>query len=70
MALINICTLAETLAIPPSEMLDFSRHDASQLEVEQPRMPFGNRAGAGRQGQLSPAGQLCQATRREGWGRR
>ncbi|WP_454735090.1 helix-turn-helix domain-containing protein [Cupriavidus necator] len=42
-ALINICTLAETLAIPPSEMLDFSRHAASQLQVEQPRMPFGNR---------------------------
>ncbi len=43
MALINICTLAETLAIPPSEMLDFSRHDASELQVEQPRTPFGNR---------------------------
>ncbi|AGW89400.1 MULTISPECIES: helix-turn-helix domain-containing protein [Cupriavidus] len=47
-ALINICTLAETLAVPPSEMLDFSlldfsRHNASQLQVEQPRMPFGNR---------------------------
>ncbi|MNT29725.1 anaerobic benzoate catabolism transcriptional regulator [compost metagenome] len=28
-ALINICTLAETLAIPPSEILDFSRHEGS-----------------------------------------
>ncbi|QEZ46095.1 helix-turn-helix domain-containing protein [Cupriavidus oxalaticus] len=43
LALINICTLAETLAVPPSEMLDFARHDASELQVEQPPMPYGNR---------------------------
>ncbi|RDK09522.1 helix-turn-helix domain-containing protein [Cupriavidus lacunae] len=43
LALANICRLAETLAVPSSEMLDFSRHDASQLQVEQSRAPFGNR---------------------------
>jgi transcriptional regulator with XRE-family HTH domain len=43
LALANICRLAETLAVPTAEMLDFSRHDASQLQVEQSRAPFGNR---------------------------
>ncbi|NSX05897.1 helix-turn-helix domain-containing protein [Cupriavidus gilardii] len=39
-ALINICTLADTLGVPPSEMLKFDSEN-SVLAVEELRTPFG-----------------------------
>ena len=39
-ALINICTLADTLGVPPGEMLKFDG-DNSVLTVEDFRTPFG-----------------------------
>jgi len=39
-ALINICTLADTLGVPPGDMLKFDG-DNSVLTVEELRTPFG-----------------------------
>ncbi|KWR89854.1 helix-turn-helix domain-containing protein [Cupriavidus sp. IDO] len=41
-ALANICTLADTLAVSPMDMLDFNQHDTTALRVEELRARFGN----------------------------
>ena len=38
-ALYNICTLADTLGVPPPEMLDFSKH-TDETDADEPRSPF------------------------------
>lgn len=38
-ALYNICTLADTLGVAPTEMLDFFKHRAEEAQ-EAPRSPF------------------------------
>jgi len=39
-ALINICTLADTLGVPPSDLMRFGEAPATQLLLEQKRAPF------------------------------
>ncbi|WP_231908001.1 MULTISPECIES: helix-turn-helix domain-containing protein [Cupriavidus] len=39
-ALINICALADTLGVPPGELMRFGEAPASELLLEQKRTPF------------------------------
>jgi len=60
-ALANICKLADTLALPPSEMLDFSQHRKPPLRVEEPRSPFGNAQNAAIEATLRHMAELNEA---------
>ncbi|MFC4338808.1 helix-turn-helix domain-containing protein [Cupriavidus numazuensis] len=61
LALLNICMLADTLGVPPSEMLDFEKQRSSALQVEEPRSVFGNAQNAAIEATLRHMAELSEA---------
>ncbi|CAG9174448.1 MULTISPECIES: helix-turn-helix domain-containing protein [Cupriavidus] len=61
LALLNICMLADTLGVPPSEMLDFEIQGSSALHVEEPRSVFGNAQNAAIEATLRHMAELSEA---------
>ena len=61
LALLNICMLADTLGVPPSEMLDFPKHGSTVVQVEEPRSVFGNAQNAAIEATLRHMAELNEA---------
>ncbi len=61
LALLNICMLADTLGVPPSQMLDFPKHGNTATQVEEPHSVFGNAQNAAIEATLRHMAELNDA---------
>ncbi|KAF7964210.1 XRE family transcriptional regulator [Cupriavidus sp. UYMU48A] len=61
LALLNICMLADTLGLPPSQMLDFEKLGGTVVQVEEPRSVFGNAQNAAIEATVRHMAELNEA---------